>query len=213
MAYSSTLFNEIKLAPTLDLYTRMSAMTTGRATPVFFDETKAHVYNSAFHKSMNFYGRQFPAATRFHPYLQTPLHEPAFLCPYCVISKSLHIYHYKLNCNLDHQEPFSELKKTRPPIVLTFGNVAPSSPQLKAIEVRAKKVGLEATDFENVFQFNWGDRRHVQIMYNDLNNLEITCHGHNRLKGNFLAREGAVGAAELLRMKRSKTTADGYVEH
>lgn len=206
MTYYRNIDNELKLAPGLDALSKLEMMRTGPKTPEFYEETKNHIYNSAGNNYFQMFSHNLPIGIVNHPLTGQPLWERAFLCPYCVLTKSLNIYHHKFNCNLDHQDAFASLmKEIKPPTITIMLKGGPSSVMLKQQRQRAFSVGLKESDYENVFELDWKDLRHRQLIYNDLNNLEITCHGHNRIKGDSLDREGTIGAALLLSLNRSNT--------
>lgn len=207
MTYNRNFDNELKLAPGVDPFIKLEAMHGGPATPTFFPETKQYIYDSAGTRYFKMFSHNLRLMITIHPLTGQPLWERAFLCPYCVLTKSLNIYHHKFNCNLDHLDPFAGLmSESNPPSVIITLRGAPNSFQINQLRQRAFRVGLLEDEYENIVRLNWKDKRHRQLIYNDLNNLEITCHGHNRIKGDHLDREGSIGMALLISMNRAHST-------
>lgn len=204
MPYNRYQNNEIQLAPGLDFLAKLEAMRGGPQTPTFYDETKQYIYSSATQRQFNMLNINLVGATDINPFTQRRLFERAYLCPYCALTNSLNVYHHKFNCNLDHQDPFATLisENVPPSVVYTIPQHL-SQQQQQRLAQRLFGQGLFQVNLTNSFQFNWALQTHRQILYNDLTNLEITCHGHNRIKGDHLDREGTIGAALLLRLNRA----------
>jgi hypothetical protein len=203
MPFDKSRPNVLTLAPGLDPIALLEAMRQGREKPVFEDATKNEVYNRMSNQMFEVY----PRSTNHHPTTQIPLAETAFLCPYCKISNSLNLYYFRMNTNIDHQDAFSELKKSgiEGPTVEIHLSGGPGAPIIK----RAEKLDhLIKTHYENVFQLSWTDKRHRQLLYNDLNNLEVTCHGHNRIKGDHLDRQGFQAVSQLMKLARANFGTD-----
>lgn len=206
MSYNRSFDNEIRLALGLEPLELLGRMHGGRQKSEFFTETKQFIYGMAGMDKYDLFGQSLDAAIYTHPITKKPLFETAYLCRYCALTNSLNIYHHRMNCNLDHQDPFAGLLRENPaPTVTLSFRDPPGSLKLKQKREKALQVKLKETEYENVFEFDWSLLTHRQILYNDLNNLEITCHGHNRIKGDHLDREGTIGAALLIRLNRSNT--------
>jgi len=199
----------------IDIDSKLNAMTSvGPQNQTFYPETVQAVYGEAETTLFEFRGASYLRATRIHPFFRTQLPYIAYLCPYCIVTNNLNFYFNKINTNIDHQMPFSRLKSGaqhgfkfyfKTAGEYTTGTRSERTQKKRKTEVATTALHLLNPNSAKVrdVEIDFTNNRHLQLLYNDLENLEVTCHGHNRIKGAQLAREGAMAAATLISINRA----------
>jgi hypothetical protein len=91
-----------------------------------------------------------------------------YRCKYCVADSTIThddaTWHPGNLMQIDHIRPFATIKNTR---------------QYDHLIVELKRYGIAPIDAVHI---DWGDFQQVQIIYNDLDNLQLVCTGHNQHK-------------------------------